>query len=291
MPFAVPMVWREPTDHSTDCYFCMTSIDGITVKTRGKVNYPNLASAIRPVPHSAQLPVPSPPSAAELESIGDSDSAASAEDDVRNDDAMDVDFGKGEPIPFSQGALHDLIRDLNLPKDKAELLGSRLKERNLLEDEVSITTARHRHKEFSKYYTMAKNLCYCEDAETLMQHLCSSEPYKRDDWRLFIDSGKDSLKAVLLHNGNRLPSVPIAHGVNMAESYETMKTLLSAIQYQKHQWKICGDLKVIGLLLGLQSGYTKHMCFLCLWNSRADDEHFERQEWPARKTEGCAWKV
>ena len=24
------------------------------------------------------------------------------------------------------------------------------------------------------------------------------------------------------------------------------------------------------------------MCFLCLWNSRADDEHFERQEWPAR---------
>lgn len=287
MPFAVPMVWREPTDHSSDCYFCMTNINGITVKTRGKVSYPNLASAIRPVPHSAELPVPVPPAATERELIGDSDSTStSAGDDACHDDPMDGDYednsGNSGTRLFSQGALHDLIRDLNLPKDKAELLGSRLKERNMLEEGVSTTTARHRHREFSTYFAMENNLCYCDDAESLMQQLCSSEPYRPDDWRLFIDSGKNTLKAVLLHNGNRFPSVPIAHGVNMTESYETMKTLLSAIQYQNHQWKICGDLKVISLLLGLQSGYTKHMCFLCLWNSRADAEHFVREEWPAR---------
>ena len=29
---------------------------------------------------------------------------------------------------------------------------------------------------------------------------------------------------------------------------------------------------MIAFLFGLQGGYTKHSCFLCLWNSRADDE-------------------
>jgi len=29
--------------------------------------------------------------------------------------------------------------------------------------------------------------------------------------------------------------------------------------------KLCGDLKVIALLTGLQQGYTKYMCFLCEW--------------------------
>jgi len=24
MPFAIPVVWREPSNHSSDCYFCLT---------------------------------------------------------------------------------------------------------------------------------------------------------------------------------------------------------------------------------------------------------------------------
>ena len=28
MPFAVPIVWREPTNHYSGCYFCMTTIKG-----------------------------------------------------------------------------------------------------------------------------------------------------------------------------------------------------------------------------------------------------------------------
>lgn len=35
------------------------------------------------------------------------------------------------------------------------------------------------------------------------------------------------------------------------------------------------------MVLGRQGGYTKYPCVLCLWNSRADDQHFVRhQEWP-----------
>jgi hypothetical protein len=50
---------------------------------------------------------------------------------------------------------------------------------------------------------------------------------------LFIDSSKVSLKAVLLHNGNKYPSVPLAHAVNMKESYENVKLLLEKIHYEK----------------------------------------------------------
>ena len=28
LPFGIPMVWREGRDHLTDCYFCMTNIQG-----------------------------------------------------------------------------------------------------------------------------------------------------------------------------------------------------------------------------------------------------------------------
>ena len=44
MPFVIPMVWREPTDHVSDCYFCLTSITGVTAKSKHTVQYPNLPS-------------------------------------------------------------------------------------------------------------------------------------------------------------------------------------------------------------------------------------------------------
>ena len=53
------------------------------------------------------------------------------------------------------------------------------------------------------------------------------------DWRLFIDSSKLSLKAILLHNGNALPSIPLGHSVHNTESYENMKILMEADNYDK----------------------------------------------------------
>jgi hypothetical protein len=41
------------------------------------------------------------------------------------------------------------------------------------------------------------------------------------EWHLFFDSSKVSLNAELLHNGNKYPSVHLAHTANMKESYET----------------------------------------------------------------------
>lgn len=70
----------------------------------------------------------------------------------------------------------------------------------------------------------------------------------------------------------------------MKESYETMQKILQAINYNKYQWKIVSDLKVLTILLGLQGGYTKNPCYFCEWDSRAAENHYSRRDWPPRKS-------
>ena len=43
----------------------------------------------------------------------------------------------------------------------------------------------------------------------------------------------------------------------MKESYESMKLLLGKFKYDEFKRKLCGDLKVVTLLLELQLDYTK----------------------------------
>jgi len=129
---------------------------------------------------------------------------------------------------------------------------------------------------------MERGLVVCTDIDGLIQTLnINHNPL---DWRLFIDSSKLSLKAVLLHNGNTVPSILVGHSVYNNESYENLNILMEAINGNKFKWQICGDLKVIALLLGLQHGFTKYCCFICEWDSRAQSLHYSRQYWPARKS-------
>ena len=39
---------------------------------------------------------------------------------------------------------------------------------------------------------------------------------------------------------------------------------------------------MIGILLGMQGGYTKYCCFLCEWDSRARDKHYRQKVWTKR---------
>ena len=97
-----------------------------------------------------------------------------------------------------------------------------------------------------------------------------------NDWWLFIDGSTRSVKAVLLHNENAYPAIPIAYSIAAKESYETMKSILQLVLYNTFQWRVCLDLKVVGLLTGMQGGYVKYTCFICLWDSRAKQEHYTR---------------
>ena len=49
--FAIPMQRRKQKNHYDDCYFCMVNVAGYNKKNKKGIAYPNLLSAIRPVPH------------------------------------------------------------------------------------------------------------------------------------------------------------------------------------------------------------------------------------------------
>ena len=68
--------------------------------------------------------------------------------------SRDPDFeGKGDkPHKLSQAELSDLIRDLGLSKEKAEILVSRLQQWNLLESDVRISQYRKRHRELLLFF-------------------------------------------------------------------------------------------------------------------------------------------
>ncbi|QQP54451.1 Uncharacterized protein FKW44_007287 [Caligus rogercresseyi] len=133
----------------------------------------------------------------------------------------------------------------------------------------------------AEFFEMEDKMTFCSDINGLSKELGCDHDLA--DWRLFIDSGKNTLKAVVLHKGNEKPSVPLAHAFGMTVTYETMQQLLDSMKYNDFKCHICGDLKVVVLLLGLQSGYTKYMCFLCLWDSRDDKNHWTKKDWKERK--------
>ncbi|GBO17803.1 hypothetical protein AVEN_147697-1 [Araneus ventricosus] len=58
--------------------------------------------------------------------------------------------------------------------------------------------------------------------------------------------------------------------------------ILEKINYQEYRWMVCGDFKMLTMLLGQQAGYPKYPCFLCLWDSRNRDLYWTKTDWSLR---------
>jgi hypothetical protein len=107
-----------------------------------------------------------------------------------------------EPHKIMQKELSDLIGDLELLKNKAELLSSRLQQWNLLDNTVKVTAFCSHQKDFEQFFITQCELSACKNIKGLMATM--NIRYYPEKWQLFIDSSMHSLKAVLLHKGNIL---------------------------------------------------------------------------------------
>ena len=184
-----------------------------TGKNAPAIVYPSIPSSIVPVSHSDQLPVPIPNRSKDLVSA---DESTTDEDNIKIDAyVLNSNLEEKKPCYPNQKDLNDLIRDLGLTKSNAELLTSRLKQWNLLDVSVQITEQRKRHQSFCSFFTMQNAICFCNNVSELFYSI--GIPCISCEWRLFIDSSSKNLKAVLLHNGNKYPSLPLAHSVHLKE--------------------------------------------------------------------------
>ncbi|XP_076327726.1 uncharacterized protein LOC143234326 isoform X1 [Tachypleus tridentatus] len=116
-------------------------------KNASAIIYPDLPSFIAPVTHCPELPVAIPSERMQPSS----EESNKSEEDV---DVEDPDYNfrgaAGERNPYypNQRDPNDLIRGLCLTKSNAELLTSRLKEWDLLDESVQVASQRKRHRHF-----------------------------------------------------------------------------------------------------------------------------------------------
>jgi hypothetical protein len=98
-------------------------------------------------------------------------------------------------------------------KTKAQLFGSRLQQWKLIEKCMNVSFYRKRQSNIAKYFTLNGDLVKSNEVCGLVEGL--QLQHAPEQWKLFIDSSKVRLKAVLLHNGKNHFSIFLAHAVLM----------------------------------------------------------------------------
>ena len=94
--------------------------------------------------------------------------------------------------------------------DQSELID--LFQKHVLELGTNVSFCRYSEKEFRRYFQEERVFVTSIDIRQLLSEL-RIPSYNPDEWKLFIDSSKRSLKCVLLHNGNLSWSIPIGHSL------------------------------------------------------------------------------
>jgi hypothetical protein len=98
-------------------------------KKKQRIDYPNIRSVIKPVPHGEDLPMPKPPKEYNLNS--EMEEKDMGKTGPHEEEPTDPDLQgptSASPHKLTQNELNDLVRVLELPNVKAKLLASKMKQ-------------------------------------------------------------------------------------------------------------------------------------------------------------------
>lgn len=196
LPFLEPVNWLPLRVHrENNCYFCLSKTRGYHFKTRQYIKYANVDNVIKTVLRQKNDAVPKfvtdiSPYLAESEPSSTQVVSPVSEYVPPEGELIKQHF-------VSQGEFHDLVRDLELSKRQTEILGSRMKQWNHLQENVNITFRRTEETNLfgSLFSESSENsdLAYCNDVNKLFEKLGYN--HVPHDWRLFIDgSTKSNMK-------------------------------------------------------------------------------------------------
>lgn len=155
------MIWKQPTDHASDCYFCTVPPvhKELSQIKKWSVQYSNISSALCPDPHNRDIPFPDALEWYEIESY----------------DGKDNETSESELLTTWPKLLSNIrlwtrphkskqpkgIAAFELPKIKAELLGSSLLQWNLLASDLRFSHFPYRHTDLVIFFPVEGDLTYC----------------------------------------------------------------------------------------------------------------------------------
>ena len=122
----------------------------MSMKKKSALVYRNIPSGIRPVSYSDRLPVPESP--VNFTRCSDEEDSVSSNSEKSSPQLQELQTNTDSTNhKITEGELNDFIRDLEIPKNKAELLASMLQQWNLLHHSTNVTTFRTRNQEFEQF--------------------------------------------------------------------------------------------------------------------------------------------
>lgn len=206
MKYVRPTIWFSILDHEEDsCYFCLSkkNCTGYKYQNREKITYFDCENVLPAKKRSDEYPysameITLQQRATDAEARQDFDysegGASFAPTSGLTSEFVPTESTANTPAPhlITQKDFNDLVRDSFMSQTSAEIVGSRLKEWNLVAPDFRVTANRKRGNvaEFDQCFSIHEetNLVYCNDIESLFG--CFNFRHNPTEWRLFIDGSK-----------------------------------------------------------------------------------------------------